>query len=161
MKIHSGEKSNKCNQCDYASYQAGDLMRHLKIHSGEKFNKCSQCEFASSRTDKLKTHLKTHSGEKTKKCNHCDFASSQVAIWRDIWKRTAEKSKKLRKLWTAQIHETFENTFFFLIKRTICDNAFFACDLCFKIHFQFNCQASAEQVQPGPKNLIDETRNLP
>ena len=30
LKTHSGEKSNKCNRCDYASSQAGDLKRHLK-----------------------------------------------------------------------------------------------------------------------------------
>ena len=30
------ENSNKCNQCDFASIQAGDLRRHLKTHSGEK-----------------------------------------------------------------------------------------------------------------------------
>ena len=29
-------KSNKCNQCDFASSQAGDLRRHLKTHGGEK-----------------------------------------------------------------------------------------------------------------------------
>ena len=27
---------NKCNQCNYASSDAGNLGRHLKIHSGEK-----------------------------------------------------------------------------------------------------------------------------
>ena len=32
LKTHSGEKSNKCNQCDYASAQPGHLRRHLKIH---------------------------------------------------------------------------------------------------------------------------------
>ena len=32
----SGEKSNKCNQCDYASSWAGNLRTHLKMHSGEK-----------------------------------------------------------------------------------------------------------------------------
>ena len=32
-------KSNKCNQCEFASSQAGDLKRHLKTHSGEKPNK--------------------------------------------------------------------------------------------------------------------------
>ena len=30
------EKSNKCNQCAYASYHAADLRKHLKTHSGEK-----------------------------------------------------------------------------------------------------------------------------
>ena len=31
-------KSNKCNQCVFASSRASDLMRHLKMHSGEKSN---------------------------------------------------------------------------------------------------------------------------
>ena len=52
-------KSNKCNQCDYASTQARNLRTHLKTHSGEKPNKCNQCDYASSRADDL-----THSGEK-------------------------------------------------------------------------------------------------
>ena len=29
------KKSNKCNLCDFASVQAGDLRTHLKMHSGE------------------------------------------------------------------------------------------------------------------------------
>ena len=37
-------KSNKCNQCDFASPQAGNLRRHFKMHSGEKPNKCNQCD---------------------------------------------------------------------------------------------------------------------
>ena len=55
LKTHSGEKSNKCNQCDYASSQAGHLETHLEMHSGEK------------------KHLKMQSGEKPNKCNQCDF----------------------------------------------------------------------------------------
>ena len=31
----SEEKSNKCNQCDFASTRAGNLRTHLKTHSGE------------------------------------------------------------------------------------------------------------------------------
>ena len=34
-ETYTGEKSNKCKQCDYASSQAGDLRTHLKTHSGE------------------------------------------------------------------------------------------------------------------------------
>ena len=41
-------ESNKCNQCDYASSQAGNLRIHLKTHSGEKSNICNQCDYASS-----------------------------------------------------------------------------------------------------------------
>ena len=69
LKRYSGEKSNKCNQCDFASSRAGDLRRHLKTHIGEKSNKCNQCDFASTQAGDLRRHLKTHSGEKSSKCN--------------------------------------------------------------------------------------------
>ena len=36
VKTGKNKKSNKCNQCDFASAQAGHLKRHLKTHSGEK-----------------------------------------------------------------------------------------------------------------------------
>ena len=52
---HNGEKSNKCNQCDFA---CTDPRSHMKRHSREKSNKCNQCDFAPS----LRTRLKTHSG---------------------------------------------------------------------------------------------------
>ena len=38
------EKSNKCNQCDYASSRAGELRTHFKTHSLQKSNKWSQCD---------------------------------------------------------------------------------------------------------------------
>ena len=89
---HSGEKPNKCNQCDYASSQTGHLKMHLKTHTGEKSNKCSLCKYASSRAGNLRTHLKTHSGEKWNKCN-CDYATSKACHLRDIWTHTVNKSK--------------------------------------------------------------------
>ena len=64
LKTHSGEKSNKCNQCDFASSHALSLKGHLKTHSGEKSNKCNQCDFASSYASALRDHFKTHIGEK-------------------------------------------------------------------------------------------------
>merc|ERR1712243_308799 len=86
LKLHSGEKSNKCNQCDYASSFASDLRTHLKRHSGEKSNKCIQCNKSFNRAEHLISHMhklqqiiqsckhfedtfKTHSGEKSNKCN--------------------------------------------------------------------------------------------
>ena len=65
--MHDGEKSNKCNECDYASVHASNLRTHFKTHSGEKSNKCNQCNFASSQAVHLRTHLKIHSGEKSNK----------------------------------------------------------------------------------------------
>ena len=37
---------NKCNRCDYVSFLAGNLRQQLKTHSGEKSSKCIQCDFA-------------------------------------------------------------------------------------------------------------------
>jgi hypothetical protein len=34
--MHSGEKSNKCNQCNFASTWPADLRIHFKSHSGER-----------------------------------------------------------------------------------------------------------------------------
>ena len=65
LKKNTVIKSHKCNQCDYASSNAGHLRAHLKMHSGEKSNKCNQCDFASSQAGNLRRHLKTHSGQKS------------------------------------------------------------------------------------------------
>ena len=65
--MHSGDKSHKFNQCEYAFSQAGHLRTHLQIHSGEKSNKCNQCDYATSQAGDLRRHLKTHSGEKSNK----------------------------------------------------------------------------------------------
>ena len=63
-------KSNKCNQCNYASSRAGNLRKHLKTHSGEKSNKCNQCGFTSAEEGALRKRLKTHSE------NECNNAFS-------------------------------------------------------------------------------------
>ena len=34
-RTENATKSNKCNQCGYASSQAGTLRRHLKTHNGK------------------------------------------------------------------------------------------------------------------------------
>ena len=60
VKTTQGGKSNKCKQCNYESYEASRLRRHLKTHSGEKPNKCNQCDFASIGAGDLRTHLKRH-----------------------------------------------------------------------------------------------------
>ena len=70
LKIHSGEKPNRCNQCDSAFSTRGTLKSHLTTH------KCNQCEYSYSRADTLRDHLRTHSGEKIHKCHHCDYTSA-------------------------------------------------------------------------------------
>ena len=82
-----GEKSNKCNQCDYASSRADSLRTHLKTHSGEKSNKCNQCDYASFHAYNLRKHFKTHTREKSNKCSQCDFACSTPSSLRSHMKR--------------------------------------------------------------------------
>ena len=95
LQKHSGERSNKCNQCDFASCEADHLKRHFITHSGEKSDKCNQCDYASSLEVNLRTHLKEHNGEKSNKCNQCDFASSNPSTLRDHLKtHSGEKLKK-------------------------------------------------------------------
>ena len=73
---NNGNRSHKCNHCDFASSWASTYRNHLKMHSGEKPNKCNQCNYASIHAGSLRVHLKAHSGEKSNKCNQCYFASS-------------------------------------------------------------------------------------
>ena len=35
------ENAFKCSQCEFAAVQAADLRRHFRIHSGEKSFKCN------------------------------------------------------------------------------------------------------------------------
>ena len=36
--------TNTCDQCNYASSKIDNFKRHMKSHSGEKSNKCDQCD---------------------------------------------------------------------------------------------------------------------
>ena len=67
-------KSNKCNQCDFASSWEDILRRHLKKHSGEKSNKCNQCDFVSSWTSALRKHMMNHNNVwvQTISCYYCN-----------------------------------------------------------------------------------------
>ena len=40
-KKHSGEKTNKCNQFEFASASSGNLRKAIKAHGGEKKHKCN------------------------------------------------------------------------------------------------------------------------
>ena len=63
MNMHKGEKSNKCNLCDFASTRTDHLRTHMKTHSGEKPNKCHLCEYSCIEPGTLWAHIKTHNGE--------------------------------------------------------------------------------------------------
>ena len=105
FKTHSGEKPNKCSQCEFASSLSDDLRRHLKTYRGEMPNKCNQFNYASSESSHLRRHLKTHSGENPNKCNQCNYASSEAShLRRHLKTHSWEKSNRcnLRRHLTTQ-----------------------------------------------------------
>ena len=85
LKTHNGEKSNKCNKCNFASSRADVLRTHLKTHSGEKPNKCTQCDYASSLAGNLRNHLKTHTGEKSNQCSQVHHFSLTLTASSTRW----------------------------------------------------------------------------
>ena len=109
------KKMFKCKQCDYASFQARDIMSHLKTHFEEKLQKCRQCPFASVWAVTLKNHVKTHSGEKSHKCNQCDYASGRQfedTLKDSLWRKILQ----MRSMWICdcscgRFEETLESSF--------------------------------------------------
>ena len=67
LKTHSGEKSNKCNQCDYASSQAYHLT--------------TQYEYVSSQAGNLNRHLKLHCGKSQTNATSVIMHSLWQAVW--------------------------------------------------------------------------------
>ena len=104
-KTDQCKKSNKCNQCEYATSHTGNLKMHLKIHSGEKSLKCNLCKYSSSHAGHLRIHLKIHSGEKSIKCNQCDFACSDPSALRTHLK--THSGEKPFFLISLEAHQTY------------------------------------------------------
>ena len=59
----TGKRSNKCNQCNFASSHIHNLRQQLKIHIGEQSKKCNHCDTETFQTSQLKRHLLIHSGK--------------------------------------------------------------------------------------------------
>ena len=61
--MHGGENWIKYNQCDYASFYAGNLMKRFKTQGEEKSKKSNPYEYACADPSGLRSHLKTHEGK--------------------------------------------------------------------------------------------------
>ena len=112
LVVHSGDKSNKCNQCDFAFAQAANLRTHLKTHSGEKYNICNHyIQYTTAQAGNLRKLLLVHSGEKFNKCSQSEFRQFEVAFENAQWR----KGKQMPAMWYCiiagkQLEDTFENT---------------------------------------------------
>ena len=62
MKIHTGEKPLKYNQCDKAFIRIEHLKRHMKSLTEEKVDQCTVCDKYFIRHDDLKSHMKYQLG---------------------------------------------------------------------------------------------------
>ena len=72
---HTGEKSYKCNKCDYSTQRRNDLRLHMMKHTGENPYKCNKCDYSTQRHNDLRLHMMKHTGEKSYKCNKCDYST--------------------------------------------------------------------------------------
>ena len=127
QKMHSGERSNKCNQCHFSSPWKANLrtpfentqwrkleqMQSMWVclnnksqfestfeeekNGGKKSNKCKQCENASWHAYNLRVHLKTHNREKCINANNVILHYLIQVRWGGIKKRTVASGEKTNK----------------------------------------------------------------
>ena len=82
LKTHNGEKSNKCDQCEFTSFQTDNLWRHLKKAQLKKSNKCNQYNFVSIQANNLRRHFKNAQWRKIKQVRPMQLSSIQATNFR-------------------------------------------------------------------------------
>ncbi|NXB73697.1 GLIS3 protein, partial [Donacobius atricapilla] len=103
MRIHSGEKPNKCTfqGCKKAFSRLENLKIHIRSHTGEKPYSCPYlgCEKAFSNSSDRAKHMKTHLDTKPYACEipGCTKRYTDPSSLRKHWKSHSSKDQQLRK----------------------------------------------------------------
>ena len=80
MAVHDGNKTFKCEICDYSSSYKGSLTKHIASgYNAKKSFKCDICDHSFSTKGNLKKHIgKVHESKKPFTCHlFCNQTYSQ------------------------------------------------------------------------------------
>ena len=73
MRLHSGDRPFKCDQCAASFVQYSSFQKHKRVHDGQRPYVCDApgCAKAFSQISNLIRHKRVHSGNRPHRCNEC------------------------------------------------------------------------------------------
>ncbi|CAG0894319.1 unnamed protein product, partial [Darwinula stevensoni] len=86
MRIHSGEKPFRCEDCGRGFAEKSNLLSHKKLHWAIRPHQCSQCQKSFIAKRNLELHQLTHTGERPTQCEVCGkcFGGSKGRLRRHL-----------------------------------------------------------------------------